>query len=180
MIANPIATPPTGSTTFTVTVTDANNCSNSDAVSVTVNPIPTSDFSAPSFVCGTESTSLQFSGTVGSKSFAWDLAGGNATGSGALAHSNVNWTELGDKLVSLVTTENNCSSLPTLKVISVREQPTASFDAPVATCGDNSAVLIYTGSAPSDATYSWGIDGGTITSGANHLPNNGFMGNSGK
>lgn len=169
LIANPIATPPTGSTTFTVTVKDANNCSSTDAVKVTVNPIPTSDFSAPTFVCGTDNASLQFTGTLGTKSFAWDLSGGSASGSGA-GPFNVNWTDLGDKLVSLVTTENNCSSLPTLKVIGVREQPTASFDAPVATCGDNSAVLIYTGSAPSDASYSWGIDGGTITTGSGQGP----------
>jgi len=172
LIANPIATPPTElATSFTVTATDASGCSNSDAVIVTVNALPTSDFTAPAYVCGTAQGSFTYTGSAdATKSYTWDFSGGTVVSGTNAGPLNVSWSELGDKLVSLTTTQNNCTSAPTLKIVSAREKPTADFNAPAAVCGSSSSVLIYSGSAPTDANYSWGIDGGTITSGTGQGP----------
>jgi hypothetical protein len=171
-VSNPLATPPTGvATTFTVTVTDTSGCSNTDAVVVTVNPLPTSDFTAPAFLCGTGIGEFLYSGLLSvGKTFAWDFSGGSIISGSGTGAVKANWNDLGDKLVSLTTTENGCSSLPAIKIINVREKPTSDFNAPATTCGSSPALLYYTGSAPSDATYSWGINGGTITSGAGQGP----------
>ena len=169
-ISNPIATPPAGANTFTVTVTDTNGCINTDAVKVTVNAIPASDFTAPEFVCGTANGSFSYVGSATGKSFAWTFSEGNpssATGSGPV---NSNWNSLGDKIVSLTVTQNNCESQPTLKIVNVREKPTSTFVAPAATCGTDAAVLFYTGSAPTEAGYNWSLDGGVITSGSGQGP----------
>jgi gliding motility-associated-like protein len=58
-----------GTTTYTVTGTDANGCSNTDQVNVTVNPLPIIDAGADQIVCDGESVTLNGSGAV---SYVWD------------------------------------------------------------------------------------------------------------
>ncbi len=50
--------------------------------------------------------------------------------------------------------------------ITVNAQPVATFSAPTAICLNDNATLVFTGSAPPGATYSWGFDGGTASPGA--------------
>ncbi|MBK7384978.1 MAG: gliding motility-associated C-terminal domain-containing protein [Flavobacteriales bacterium] len=68
--ANPIATP-SGTTTYTITVSDANQCSNSDAMTVTVNPLPAIDAGADVGVCIGSSVQLN---AIGTGSFDWSPA----------------------------------------------------------------------------------------------------------
>ncbi|MCB8994378.1 MAG: immunoglobulin domain-containing protein [Bacteroidales bacterium] len=169
-ISNPVATPPTGlATTFTVTVTDNKGCSSTDAVKVTVNALPTSDFSAPGFVCGTDQGTFTYTGKVSGITYNWDFDGGTTSDAGA-GPIKVSWASLGDKIVSLTTVQNSCSSIPTVKVVNVREQPISDFSAPETVCGSSSAVMIYTGNSPSDASYNWSYPGGTLTNGSNQGP----------
>lgn len=60
-IANPIATPTT-STTYIVSLTDANNCTNRDSVKITIRPDAIFTISPPSSICLNKSTSLLASG----------------------------------------------------------------------------------------------------------------------
>lgn len=53
---------PSASTTYTVTGTDANGCSNTDAVNVTVNPTPTANAGNDIAICDGESTTLTAAG----------------------------------------------------------------------------------------------------------------------
>jgi hypothetical protein len=57
-----------------------------------------------------------------------------------------------------------------IKVINVREQPTSTFELPHSTCDSSSISILYTGTAPSDATYTWGLNGGIITEGSGQGP----------
>lgn len=70
--ANPVANP-TVTTNYTVTITDATSCTNSDAVQVTVNPLPLANAGPkPGWVCPGFSVTLSASnGTI----YAWAPAG---------------------------------------------------------------------------------------------------------
>jgi gliding motility-associated-like protein len=60
-IANPVATP-ASSVKYYVTVTDANNCSNQDSITITVSSASTKSVSGPSGVCPGDSVQLVASG----------------------------------------------------------------------------------------------------------------------
>lgn len=62
-IANPIATPPS-TTTYVVIVSDQIGCSNSDTVTVAVNPLPPADAGQDVAICAGENTQLSASGGV--------------------------------------------------------------------------------------------------------------------
>lgn len=61
--------PPVGTTTYTVTGTDAHGCVNTDQVDVLVNPLPVIDAGTDQVVC--EGTSVTLNG-AGGVSYAWD------------------------------------------------------------------------------------------------------------
>lgn len=62
-IANPIASP-TATTAYTVTVTDANGCTNTDEVVVTVNPLPVLSVSPDETICEGDQIQLSVSGGI--------------------------------------------------------------------------------------------------------------------
>ena len=164
-IQNPLASPPVGTTNFTVTVTDENGCINTDAVSVTTNAIPTSSFSAPDFTCGDESASFDHTGTGGINNFYWTFEDSLTSSNTDTGNPQASWAadNLGMKEVSLVVEKLGCYSDTSKAMIEVRVIPTADFEAPVAVCGLDQAILSYTGTAPADATYNWSAPGGSIT-----------------
>lgn len=63
----PISTP-TENITYTLTVTDGNNCVSTDEVSVTVNPLPTVDAGQDTLICQNGSVVL---GASGAETYAW-------------------------------------------------------------------------------------------------------------
>lgn len=69
-IASPIALPAV-TTTYTVTVTDANNCSNTDDVLVTVNPRPITNAGADQPICFGDTIPLLATGAI---SYSWSPA----------------------------------------------------------------------------------------------------------
>jgi photosystem II stability/assembly factor-like uncharacterized protein len=168
LVANPIVT--TAATrTFTVTGTDANGCQASDAVVVTVKPIPSSAFTAPTYVCNTSTGSITYTGGS-TGTFSWEFDGGtiqSGTGSGPYV---IKWDEIGDKTVSLSIDKDGCISSPTTKIVNVRQTPTSDFEVPAAVCGSNGTAFFYTGNAPEGASYTWGLDGGSILSGSGRGP----------
>ena len=51
VLDNVLFTPPLGTTTYTVTGTDANGCDNTDNLIITVNPLPIIDMSLDTSIC---------------------------------------------------------------------------------------------------------------------------------
>jgi len=169
-VANPIATI-TSTRTFTVVGTDEKGCSASDAVVVTVNAIPSSSFTAPEFVCSSFSGEIIYpGGAAGSKVFDWNFDGGIVQSGNEMGPYVVSWEDLGDKNVSLTVTENGCASASTMKVVNIRQTPESTFETPLAVCGSNGTSLFYTGNAPSNASYNWDYDGGTLLNGSGQGP----------
>lgn len=70
-IANPVATP-TSTITYTVIGTDANGCTDSDSVTVTVNPLPGVNAGTDITICSGGSTTLSAQGTG---TFSWSPSG---------------------------------------------------------------------------------------------------------
>jgi photosystem II stability/assembly factor-like uncharacterized protein len=163
-VQNPLATPPNNQTTnFTVIVTDDNLCSKTDVVAVTVYPVPTTSITAPAFVCGQNNASLYHTGTSGISEYNWSFDDeANVTG-GTTINPTVNWNTLGTKHLSLVVSKNNCYSDTAFKDIEVRVIPTADFTVDASVCKGATGTLTYTGSAPSEASYNWGTDGGSLS-----------------
>lgn len=166
LIQNPLAAPPVGqSTTFTVTGTDVNKCVNTDNVKVVVNYIPDANFTPPVYVCGNANAKMNYKGTTGAEHYYWmfeDSATSLNTNTGT---PTVSWeaSNLGTKVLSLVVDKLGCTSDTVSKQLEVRAVPTAAFTAPVAVCSNEAAELVYTGTAPANATYNWTAADGSLT-----------------
>ncbi len=107
----------TGIATGTTTITYTNSIGCSNSITLTVNPIPTSDFtvSPPTSNCVDNTATVSYTGTASSGAiYSWNFAGGNATpGTGQGPHQ-VSWTSLGSYDITLTVTENNCVSSQTI------------------------------------------------------------------
>ncbi|HRY33356.1 MAG TPA: dockerin type I domain-containing protein [Bacteroidales bacterium] len=130
LLQNPGILNPTiaASGTYTVTVTDANNCSNTTTTDVVVNPLPIPSASSNTPVCVGNTLNLNANGGTG---YTW--TGPNTFTSGIQAPdiTNVTLAAAGVYLVT-VTDDNNCSAATsTTVVINALPVPTISSNAPI-------------------------------------------------
>ena len=143
-IPNPIANP-TSTTTYVVTVTDANGCSNTDDVIVTVNSLPVVVTSAnPAAICIGQNTQLQASG---GSVYAWipatDLNDPSIAAPTATPTTTTTYTVT-------VTDNNLCSSTASITV-TVNPLPIVTVSNDTLIC-DGSSVTLQAGGA---STYLW-------------------------
>lgn len=132
---------PTSNTTYTVTVTNANNCSATASRLVTVNSLPTASISPSSAsICEGATQALTASGGT---AYAWS----NSLGSGA--SKSISPTTTTTYTVT-VTNANNCSATAS-STITVNPIPSAAINGPTTLCSGLSATLTATGGG----TYSW-------------------------
>lgn len=112
---------PAVTTTYTVTGTDGNACTNTDNVVVTVNPLPIVTTSGDITICNGESTTLSASGAT---SYSWTPAIGLSATTGTPITANPNVTTT---YTVTGTDANNCSNTASLTV-TVNPQPTISLN----------------------------------------------------
>jgi hypothetical protein len=138
-------TPAVGTATYTVTGTDVNSCKNTNAVTVTVNPLPTVVANAtPATICLTDPTTLTGSGAT---TYTWD--NGVTDGVPINPTSTTTYTVTG-------TDANSCENTATISV-TVNPLPTATYIVSDASCSgfsDGSVDLSPSGGAGS-YTYLW-------------------------
>ncbi len=156
-IANPNASPST-TTTYTVTVSDINNCSDSDDVIIDVLPSPTIDAGQNVNVCEGDVVQLNATGTG---NFAWSPATG-LSGTG-IADPTASPSSTITYFVTL-TGVNNCSATDSV-IVDVDPIPIADFPNPVAVC-DGNPVQFNDNSTGSIATYTWDFGDGQVGQGA--------------
>ena len=118
-ISNPIASP-TITTTYTVTVTNSDGCTNTDSVKVTVNALPNIDAGANTILCPGDSVSLNASGGI---IYVWTPSSGlsnpNIVNPNAHPSSATSYTVVG-------IDANGCVNLDSVSV-SIGTIPTANF-----------------------------------------------------
>jgi hypothetical protein len=151
-VTNAISFIPTNNATYTVTGTDANGCSNTATISVTINPLPiVTAASSASAVCAGNSVTLSGGGA---STYSWSSGVTNAVS--FVPTSNATYTVTG-------TDANGCSNTATTNIV-VNTLPivTAASSASVV-CAGNSATLSGGGAS----VYVWS-DG--VTNAVSFMP----------
>jgi gliding motility-associated-like protein len=140
---SPVATPTTA-TTYVVTGTDANGCTDTGVVTVNVNPLPTVGAGSNVAICNGSSTTL--TGT-GATSYVWTPAGtlscSTCVSPTATPTTTTTYTVTG-------TDGNGCINTASVTV-SVNNRPTVSAGSNVAICNGASTTLTASGAT----TYVW-------------------------
>lgn len=142
-INNPVANP-SANTTYTVTVTDALGCSQTDTVVVTVNPLPTATALADTTLCAGKSKKLSAGGGT---SYAWlptaGLSVANIDNPVATPLSTTTYTVT-------VTNSFNCNATSSV-VITVNNLPLANAGTDASICPGASTTL----NASGGISFSW-------------------------
>ncbi len=133
------------SSTYTVTVTDLNGCTGSNAYNLTVNPLPTPSINGVTSICSGEITTL--CGNAGYSGYVW------STGPVTSCISNI--TTAGNYTLT-VTDGNGCTASVTQTVI-VNPLPSAVILGAGTICPGGSTTL----SAPAGNTYLWSTGAAT-------------------
>ena len=151
----------TTTSTYSITVTDANGCSAiGGPTNIVVNPLPAAAIitpNGPTTFCSGNSLSLSSS-----------YPSGNIWSTGSINNS-ITVTQTGTYSVTY-TDINGCASAATSIDITVNTTPTATFNAPASFCFVDNATITYTGNAPASAQYTWDFGGATIVSGSGQGP----------
>ncbi len=143
-IVNPIANPTT-TTTYTVLVTDANSCSASDEVVVTVNTLPVANAGADVSICAGSNTQLDAGSSTGNGtlSYSWSPASGLTDPNIANPVASPSGTTA---YTVLVTDGNSCTASDTV-VVTVNPLPTLTLNSTL--CAPN--LLTYDVTVTSNA-----------------------------
>ena len=164
--SNPVS--PTTNTTYTVTVTDTNGCTDTDQVTVTVNDLPTAFAGNNITVCSGQSGSFSGSASGGSGGYTYSWSPGLHLSSTTVASPTVtvgtNATTGVFTYILTVTDSNGCSS--TDEVTLTIPSGSVSIAGPANLCA--SEITTYTatiipGTAPYDYTISSGGSGSTTS-----------------
>ncbi len=138
-IANPIANPTT-TTSYIVTITNANGCTDSDTITVTVYPLPGPSItpSGPTTFCVGGSVTL-----TGPANFIYSWMPGGATTQSIIANTSNTYT-------LVITDTNTCAAQSTLAVV-VNPLPNVNAGPNDTVCLSQTAQLQATGAS----SYSW-------------------------
>ncbi|HEU4718708.1 MAG TPA: PKD domain-containing protein, partial [Bacteroidia bacterium] len=138
---SPVSVTPGSTTTYTVTGTAANGCTNTATRTVTVNPTPTVTATASQgTICNGSSTTLTASGAT---SYTWMP--------GSLSGTSVSVSPASTTTYTVTGTSGTCSNTATL-TITVNPSPTVTTTASPATiCSGSSSTLTASGAT----SYTW-------------------------
>ncbi len=162
-IANPVASPTT-TRTYTVLVTDENGCTDTDAVTVTVNPLPTANAGADVAICFGNSTQLSASSN-GPNSYAWSPA----TGLSATNIPNPIASPAATTTYTVVVTNGNGCTASDQVVVMINMLPIADAGAFAEICIGSSTQLNASGSSGNGTLgYAWSPPTGLS---ATNIPN---------
>lgn len=150
-LGNPTANPSI-TTSYVVTATDSNGCSNIDSMKVVVNALPITNAGADKAICIGSSTTLGGTptGPAGS-TFVWNTLSG--LNDSTLANPTANPTVNSTYFVT-VTDVNNCVNVDTVK-IKINPLPIANAGGPTTLICFGDSINIGLPSLPNGSTYSW-------------------------
>ena len=146
---------PTSTTNYTVTVTDANNCTNSDVVTVNVNPLPSVYAGADTSICNGNSASIGNIATGGTSPYKY-LWSNNSTVATLSVDPIITTT-----FVVIVTDVNSCTASDDVTVI-VNPLPDPKIVGDSIVCANQWNVLYRVKSPSDEHIYKWQVNNGTI------------------
>jgi len=146
--------------------------SNAVSTTVVIYPVPTSTFTVSlDSVCINETTTLTYTGTAtAGATYTWDVDGGTPNVNTGQGPHNISWGGTGLVNVSLVVSENGCTSPPTNIPVFVKPTPTSTFTALSPICLYDTSTITFNGTASANAIYNWDFAGGTVVSGSGAGP----------
>jgi gliding motility-associated-like protein len=160
-----------GVKTITLSVTVNGITTPSSQQYVTVIGIPTAQFTLPQQMCiGDTIVATYTEITTLNAQFQWDSDMASYEGLTDPANAEFSWDIPGQKTVVLSIADAMCISAPATHIIQVNSIPAASFDLEDFTCVNADVNVVFTGSAGSNATYNWSLDGAILNSGSNAGP----------
>jgi gliding motility-associated-like protein len=168
-IANPtVNTATAGTTSYTVTATNALGCQSTDVVSVTIQPLPVVSFSSGT-AAGCAPVSISFTNTSPGNSVncVWNFSsGGTVTGCGTVTQS---FNTAGSFDVTLTITDNNgCSnSLTNPGMITIYPEVNASFGVDVYEQSILNPVFHFTNTSTNATSYTWEFGDGNTSAQTN-------------
>lgn len=130
---------PVSTTTYSVTVTDLNNCSNTASATVTVNDLPNASAGNDQTICNGETATLT---ATGGDSYVWSTSETTET---------VLVTPNGTSTYTVTVIDNNSCSSTASTTVTVNNVPAASISGVNTICAGDTAVLTATGGT----TFSW-------------------------
>lgn len=133
---------PGNTTTYALTVTDANGCTGTDAVTVNVNPVPVANAGPNVFIVNGESTTLI---ATGGGTYLWST--GEST-------SDITVTPDMTTTYTVTVTSNGCTSTDQVTVF-VNEAPQVDLGPDLVICLGETAVLNAEISGPFSIDYTW-------------------------
>ncbi|MCO6499126.1 MAG: PKD domain-containing protein, partial [Vicingus serpentipes] len=147
--------PAVGTTTYIVTVTDANGCVNTDSVDITVNPIPTIVASNDTNICAGESATLFASG---GSTYVWK----NLTTGVDFSTSSNPTVQPTDANTCYQTTSNDAAGCVSTDVVcvTVEQPPVTDFNVNEVCNGETTLFNNLTTGA---AAYTWDFGDGNIS-----------------
>lgn len=148
---------PTGTTSYTVNVTDPGGCVSADTITVTVDPLPNVSTSSPDLVICEGQTALL--NAVGAQSYVWTP--NIALNSTTLANVAATPSNTTTYLVT-GTDANGCLDTSTITVI-VNPNPQASFTSTASACGGTTGSIDLFGILGGTAPYTYQIGASPVT-----------------
>ena len=149
-IANPVANP-TQTTTYQVSVTDANNCSADTSVTVTVSPNPTAQFQ-PVSACAGSPVTFSNTSTPAGDTYVWNFGDGNTSTQQDPTHTYLTSDTF---KVTLIAQLGSCFDSLTLPDF-IFPPVNAVFSAnPLTSFNDSSDPVIFTNYSSNSTIWSW-------------------------
>ncbi|PKP22098.1 MAG: hypothetical protein CVU05_05340 [Bacteroidetes bacterium HGW-Bacteroidetes-21] len=153
-----VTVPTAGTYVFRWTITNSSSLSCYDEVSVTFNQIPTSTFTASSISCFGGTSTVAYTGNApAGATYGWNFGGGTASpGTGQGSHA-VTWATAGIQTVSLIVTNNGCTSTQTQVQVTNPPQLAVSVNTSDVTCasGTNGQANVSVTGGTGTPDYIW-------------------------
>lgn len=150
----------------------SDGCSSVATKTIQIVNKPLADFSVSENVCQGESTLITYNGNATeAATFSWNFDGASIVSGTGIGPYEVTWNEsYGEKNISLVVSENGCTSEEITKTINHNPNPTGSIELVEQVCLGDTTTITYVGDAQNDAVYNWNFNGGYIISGSGAGP----------
>lgn len=139
-------------------------CSSSISKSIIVKPIPVASLTGPTSMCSNDTLLIAFNGIANTSAiYSWNFGNTIALNNPVIQSAQLISNNVGNDTITLIVNDRGCIDTTT-HIISVYQQPIASFTMPDSVCLGNPVNLTAGSMSASGVTYTWNISGGTPSS----------------